>query len=103
MCREAIRRCSRQKRTFRTPCGSGSVSLWPWTSMMSSRVLHRLLAEWETGAPARWENVTVPAYIEAMAAWLEGYENVYINTSRPVPADGWTVFAAALQAAAIFE
>jgi hypothetical protein len=66
-------------------------------------VLRRLLAEWGTGAPARWENVTVPAYIEAMAAWLEGYENVYINTSRPVPADGWTVFAAALQAAAIFE
>jgi hypothetical protein len=66
-------------------------------------VLHSLLAQWETGAPARWENVTVPAYIEAMAAWLEGYEHVHTNTGRPVPTDGWTVFAAALQAAAIYE
>jgi hypothetical protein len=65
-------------------------------------VLHSLLAQWETG-PARWENVTIPAYIEAMAAWLEGYEHVYTNTGRPVPTDGWTVFAAALQAAAIYE
>jgi hypothetical protein len=24
-----------------------------------TEVLHRLLAEWDAGAPARWENVTV--------------------------------------------
>ena len=47
--------------------------------------------------------MTVPAYIEAMAAWLEGYEHVYINAGRAVPTDGWTVFAAAVQAAAIYE
>jgi hypothetical protein len=66
-------------------------------------VLRRLLGQWDAGEPARWENATVPAYIEAMAAWLEGYEQSYINTGRAVPTDGWTVFAAALQAAAIYE
>jgi hypothetical protein len=66
-------------------------------------VLHGLLAQWESGVPEGWENVTIPAYMEAMAAWLEGYEHAYVNTGRPVPADSWTVFAAALQAAAIYE
>ena len=66
-------------------------------------VLRRLLGQWEAGEPAGWENVTVPAYIEAMAAWLEGYEHVYINAGHAVPTDGWTVLAAAVQAAAIYE
>jgi len=46
---------------------------------------------------------TIPDYLEAMAAWLEGFEQVYVNTGRQVPTDGWTVFAGALQAAAIYE
>ena len=66
-------------------------------------VLHGLLSEWHAGAPERWENVTIPDYLEAMAAWLEGFEQVYVNTGRQVPTDGWTVFAGALQAAAIYE
>jgi hypothetical protein len=66
-------------------------------------VLQMLVAQWEAGAPERWENVTVPAYIEPMAAWPEHYEQAYINTDRAVPTDGWAVFAAALQAAAIYE
>ncbi|HUB40546.1 MAG TPA: hypothetical protein VMA72_16995 [Streptosporangiaceae bacterium] len=33
-------------------------------------VLHGLSAEWISGAAGRWENVTIPAYLEAMAAWL---------------------------------
>ena len=67
------------------------------------KVLHELLAEWSAGTTERWENVTIPAYLEAMTAWLEGFEQVYINTGREVPGDGWTVFAAALHAAAIYE
>jgi hypothetical protein len=66
-------------------------------------VLHGPLAEWKTGPPKRWENATIPAYLEAMAAWLESFEQFYVNTGRQPPADGWTVFAAALQAAAIYE
>jgi hypothetical protein len=66
-------------------------------------VLHRLLAEWDACAPTGWENVTIPDYLAAMAAWLEGFEQVYVNTGRPIPGDGWPVFAAALQAPAIYE
>jgi len=47
--------------------------------------------------------LTVPAYLEAMAAWLEVYEQALINTGRPVPEDGWTVFAKAVRAAAVYE
>jgi hypothetical protein len=65
--------------------------------------LQRLLSEWAAGPPGHWENLTVPAYLEAMAAWLEVYEQVFINTGRPVPEDGWTVFANAVRAAAIYE
>jgi hypothetical protein len=38
-----------------------------------------------------------------MAAWLQVYEHSYTNQGQPVPADGWTVFAHALRAAAIYE
>ena len=66
-------------------------------------VVHRLLAEWNAGTPERWQNVTIPAYLEAIAAWLDGYEHAYVNTGRTVPTDGWGVFASALQAAVIYE
>lgn len=49
------------------------------------------------------ENVTIPAYLEAMAACLDGYEQAYNNTGRTAATDGWSVFASALQAAAIYE
>jgi len=35
--------------------------------------------------------------------WLQSFEQTYVNTGRTVPSDGWTVFAAALQTAAIYE
>jgi hypothetical protein len=38
-----------------------------------------------------------------MAAWLKEYEQSYINTGRPVPEDGWTIFAQAVRAAAVYE
>jgi len=50
--------------------------------------LRRLMYECDAGEPERWENVTIPAYLEAMAAWLEGYEQVYLNTGRTVPTEG---------------
>lgn len=65
--------------------------------------LQQLLSEWEAGPPRDWGNLTVPAYLEAMAAWLEVYEHAFINTGRPVPEDGWTVFAHAVRAAAAYE
>jgi hypothetical protein len=50
-----------------------------------------------------WENVTLPAFLEAMAAWLRSYEHAYMNTGRPVPEDVWEVVAAAVRAATIYE
>jgi len=38
-----------------------------------------------------------------MAAWLEVYEQAFINTGRQVPEDGWAVFAHAVRAAAAYE
>jgi hypothetical protein len=66
-------------------------------------VLQQLLSEWAAGTPGHWENLTVPAYLEAMAAWLEVYEQTFINRGSPVPVDGWTVFAKAVSAAAAYE
>ena len=65
--------------------------------------LQQLLSEWAAGPPGHWENLTVPAYLEAMAAWLKVYEQAFINTGHPVPEDGWTVFAKAVSAAATYE
>jgi hypothetical protein len=65
--------------------------------------LRQLASEWRAGPPDDSENWTVPAYLEAMAAWLEVYEQSYVNSKRPVPANGWTVFAQAVRAAAVYE
>lgn len=66
-------------------------------------VLQQLVLEWRQGTPSGWENRTVPDYLEAMAAWLQVYEQAYTNLAEPPPTDGWAVFAAALRAAAIYE
>lgn len=65
--------------------------------------LRQLVSEWRAGPPDGWENLTIPEYLEAMAAWLEVCEHAYINTGRSVPVDGWTVFAQAVRAAAVYE
>lgn len=66
-------------------------------------VLRQLVSDWRAGPPSHWENRAIPAYLEAMAAWLEVYEQAYINTERPIPAEGWTVVGEALEAAAAYE
>ena len=66
-------------------------------------VLRQLVSDWRAGPPDHWENWTIPAYLEAMAAWLEVYEQAYINTERPIPTGGWTVFGQALEAAVAYE
>ena len=66
-------------------------------------VLQQLPSECAAGPPGHWENLTVPAYLEAIAAWLEVYEQAFINRGRPVPEGGRTVFAKAVSAAAAYE
>lgn len=83
---------------------SGTISSCP--PKASTRSLLYCTSSFPSGALARptvGENWTIPEYLAAMAAWLELYEQAYINTERPVPADGWTIFAQALQAAAVYE
>jgi hypothetical protein len=65
--------------------------------------LRRLRNEWADGEPEGWKHWTIPGYLDAMAAWLEVFENAYTNSGRAVPTDGWEVFNAALNAAAICE
>jgi hypothetical protein len=65
--------------------------------------IERLLGEWRDGVePAGWENVTVPEYLGALAAWLHDSDGYYANEGRIAP-DGWTVMADAMHAAAIYE
>jgi hypothetical protein len=66
-------------------------------------VIRDLRSDWENGQPDAWENWTIPQYLDAMGAWLEVYEQAYINNGQPVPNDGWAVFAAALRAGAFYE
>jgi hypothetical protein len=64
----------------------------------------RLLAEWSAeDPPPDWENWTVPAFLEAMGAWLQSYENAWTNAGETPPTDGWIVFRWALEAGARYE
>ncbi|MFI5590505.1 hypothetical protein ACIA5G_36050 [Amycolatopsis sp. NPDC051758] len=64
--------------------------------------IHTLLAEWQDGPPD-WENDTLPRYLDALAAWLQGSEGYFANQGRPIPADGWEIIRVALEAATIYE
>lgn len=65
--------------------------------------LGELAAEARSGKVASWENNTLSAYLEALAAWLGDYEYAYINTGREVPDNPWEVLSAAVRAATRYE
>jgi len=54
-------------------------------------VVQELAREVHAGQTEEWENVTLPAYLEALAGWLKSYENAYINTGRAVPENPWGI------------
>lgn len=66
-------------------------------------IVRGLCVEWSGGEPADWENVTVPRYLGALAAWLEDADGYYANRGVPVPWNGWEVLADAVRAAAVYE
>ena len=70
---------------------------------MSSLQCLTSLAEVSTDQSSAWENVILSSYLEALAAWLRSYEQLYINTGKPVPEDVWEIMAAAVRAATIYE
>ena len=56
----------------------------------------------EEGGP-HWENAALPAYLDALAAWVADSPGYYANRGEPVPSVDWQVFADALQAARSYE
>jgi hypothetical protein len=65
--------------------------------------IQELAREAYAGQTEEWENVTLPAYLEALAGWLKSYENAYINTERAVPKDPWEIMKTAFTAATTYE
>lgn len=51
-----------------------------------------------------WENQTLDAFLEGLAAWMNDSEGWYRNFGKELPAAGdWTFLARALQAATTYE
>jgi hypothetical protein len=65
--------------------------------------LEQLADEARSGRTEDWENDTLPAFLEALAAWLKVFERAYANTGRPAPSDPWEILTAAVRAATIYE
>lgn len=55
--------------------------------------LEQLADDSRSGRTASWENVTLAAYLEALAAWLRIYEHSYTNSGKSVPSDVWEVMS----------
>ncbi|WRZ88655.1 hypothetical protein OHB54_06005 [Streptomyces sp. NBC_01007] len=51
-----------------------------------------------------WENLDLPGFLEALAAWIDDADGWYSNTGHELPASGdWKLFARALRAATTYE
>ena len=46
-----------------------------------------------------WKNENLPAYLEALAAWLDDCGGYYANQGRLLPSNAWVIINDALQAA----
>jgi hypothetical protein len=57
----------------------------------------------QVGRVPGWENENLPAYLEALAAWLDGCGGHYANHGRVLPSNAWVIVNDALQAATIYE
>jgi hypothetical protein len=54
--------------------------------------------------PGEWENATLVAYLESLAAWLEDLEGYDRNRGDVTPdPPGWKTFGKALLAAKVYE
>jgi hypothetical protein len=62
-----------------------------------------LLADWSHGPPANWDNHSLPDYLEALVAWLEGTEAYYARGGISLPWNSWEVVRKAMRAATIRE
>lgn len=46
--------------------------------------MQNLLRDWRQH-PEQWENVTLEAYLEAIAAWVQDMDGYYCNRGEPLP------------------
>ncbi len=50
-----------------------------------------------------WENTTLDTFLEALGAWVQDCGRCFANRGQATPDVDWTLFAAALQAAVMYE
>lgn len=66
--------------------------------------LVRFLLEDLRNNPEKWENRTLPEFLEALANWTEDMDGYYINNHLPIPENvNWKAFADILTAARMYE
>ena len=54
--------------------------------------------------PAAWQNATLEAFLEALAAWVEEMDGYFINQGKSVPVQpDWKIAADMLMAARTYE
>lgn len=62
------------------------------------------LKEYFDNFPDRWESITLSDYLEALAARLENYENLYRNRGEDFPGTpSWRFIGEFLLAASVYE
>jgi len=60
------------------------------------------VGEQARGSPG-WENESLPAFLEALGAWLEDCPGAYARQRRAPPTNAWLIVNDALQAATMYE
>lgn len=65
--------------------------------------IHELMHDYDTHGD-EWENPTLDRFLEAMAAWLESFENQYRNLDLPIPkTPSWKFVGQMLYSATAYE
>ncbi len=64
----------------------------------------RVLASNRDDKPDEWENPDLPAYLEALAAWVEDMDGYFQGRREPVPQQPtWNTLAQIVLAAKVYE
>ena len=65
--------------------------------------MRQLLRDWRQH-PERWENASLEAYLEAIAAWVQDMDGYYGNRGKPMPKQlTWRGLGEILLAARVYE
>lgn len=64
----------------------------------------RSLGQAHSQEPSWWENVDLPSYLEAFAAWVEVMDKAYRNRDETLPSEpSWKMIGEMLLAATMYE